>query len=305
MLSPDCDPIQIGNFHIGLGSQFFSAVKQHPILDLTLKPEDLKLPFVECTVEARDADRAIEIADTLFHRFELIFRVFIGHRTTRLEVGILNYIGPQRRDRFVFANNGRPVSLGLSWVGAIQPFLFGDPRFPMPDAPFIRLFQLISRENSEFEKHVVRCAEWTGQALADPNAASAFVKAAIALEVMFSANEKAVISPSIMAQIAESCAFLLGNKETSPIEIEREVKRLYGIRSSIVHSGKDSVDEGDLNSFINICRGIVIVLLSKEEFAGIKTIAKLTEYFKHRKYSISAEVRAQAPAQNPTKSAGV
>ena len=42
-----------------------------------------------------------------------------------------------------------------------------------------------------------------------------------------------------MAQISESCAFLLGNESESPSEIERKVKHLYRVRSSVVHSGKD------------------------------------------------------------------
>ena len=119
----------------------------------------------------------------------------------------------------------------------------------------------------------------------DGNTASAFVKGAIALEVMFSESEKGVITPSIMAQIAESCAFLLGNDETPPREIEREVKRLYGIRSAVVHSGKDSVDEDDLNSLIQICRAVITALLSNKDFAEMDTMSRLAGYFRRRKYS--------------------
>lgn len=132
--------------------------------------------------------------------------------------------------------------------------------------------------------------------MSDPNAASAFVKAAIALEVMFSANEKGVITPSIMAQIAESCAFLLGDEKTPPWDIEHEVKRLYGIRSAVVHSGKDSVEEGDLNSLISICRRVIDVLLSGNELLGIDSMNKLAEYFRRRKYSRPNGAGSAAPS---------
>jgi hypothetical protein len=112
------------------------------------------------------------------------------------------------------------------------------------------------------------------------------VKAAIALEVLFSANEKGLITPSIMAQISESCAFLLGNEHASPVEIEREVRHLYGVRSSVVHSGKDSVDSKDLNAFIRICRYVVVLLLSGDEFVGMDTMAKLADHFRSRKYAV-------------------
>ena len=169
--------------------------------------------------------------------------------------------------------------------GALEEIPLSDPFFSAPSPPFAKLLRLIAKQNNELEMHVIRCAEWTGQAMADPNAASAFVKAAIALEVLFSANEKGVITPSIMAQIAESCAFLLGDSPTSAAELEREVKRLYGIRSAVVHSGKDSVADRDLNALIQICREAVLVLLSGKELEPIDSMAKLAEHFKAKRYA--------------------
>lgn len=61
----------------------------------------------------------------------------------------------------------------------------------------------------------------------DPNPASAFVKAAISLEVLFSNSEKRGINPSFMAQISEGCAHFLGDLEQSCVEIEKRVKELY------------------------------------------------------------------------------
>jgi hypothetical protein len=132
-------------------------------------------------------------------------------RSRSFEVGVLHYVGPQMRDRIVLSESG--MSHESAWEGAVQRIPLNDPFFSNPPAPFARLFQLISRTNSDLEKHVMRCAEWTGQAMGDPNAASLFVKAATALEVVFSSNEKGVITPSIMAQIAERRAFLLAVRQ--------------------------------------------------------------------------------------------
>lgn len=285
VLSDDNNPVQMGDFTISHGQCIQGQIQTIPFLSGTWKPEDAKHSFIECVVEARDCDKAVELADVLFYRFELIMRVLIGRRTRSFEVGILNYVGPQIRDRIVVAIGGGPASQGGSWVGAVQPIPLNDPFFSNPPAPFAKLLQLISRKNNnEVEKHVLRCAEWTGQAMAEPNAASAFVKAAIALEVMFRANEKGVITPSIMAQIAESCAFLLGSSANPPLQVEGEVKRLYGIRSAVVHSGKDSVKQKDLKSLIDICCGIIRVLLSDEELTKLEKIDSLADYFKRKKY---------------------
>jgi hypothetical protein len=277
-------PVHIGNFTI-----YDAKLHLTQIASGLADPSDLyrfKKPsgfLIECAVDARDSIKAVELADALFYRLELIIRFFIGRRTTRFEVGVLNYVGPQLRDHIVIA--GDRAGEGSPWQGALETIPIADPFFCSPSPPFAKLLSLITRQNNQLDIHIVRCAEWTGQAMGDPNAASAFVKAAIALEVLFSPKEKGIITPSIMSQIAESCAFLLGDSADSAREVEREVKRLYGIRSAVVHSGKDSVASSDLNAFIRICRDIVIVLLSRKELENIDGLERLAEYFKARKYA--------------------
>ncbi|MGO9367019.1 MAG: hypothetical protein ACLP0H_05250 [Terriglobales bacterium] len=239
--------------------------------------------LIECSVDARDNTKAVEVADALFYRFELLLRFFIGQRTRRFEVGILSYVGPQLRD-YVAIGSGGSVE-GSAWQGALEPISITDPFFCNPGPPFERLLRLISRQSNQLEARAVRCMEWTAQSMADLNAASAFVKAAIALEVLFSGNEKGVITPSITAQIAESCAFLLGDSAAAGYELERAVRHLYGIRSAVVHSGRDSVAEKDLNQLIQICRRSVLKLLSRKELEGVHSIEALTEHLKKGKYS--------------------
>lgn len=195
----------------------------------------------------------------------------------------MGYVGPQLRDYVIIAG-GKSVE-GGTWQGALEPISIADPFFCSPDPPFERLLRLVPKQSNQLEARAVRGMEWTAQAMADLNAASAFVKAAIALEVLFSGNEKGVITPSIMAQIAENCAFLLGNSAASGLELEREVKRLYKIRSSVVHSGKDSVAKEDLDRFIQVCRNSILALLSRKELEGIQSMEAVADHFKTRKYS--------------------
>ena len=83
--------------------------------------------LIECSVAARDSRKAKELADALFYRFELIMRFFIGRRTDRFEVGILNYIGPQMRDYIIIAERG--FHEGGAWKGALNPIPLEDPFF--------------------------------------------------------------------------------------------------------------------------------------------------------------------------------
>src|SRR5579871_885799 len=293
-IPPQGEPVKLGKFTI-YDRKCHSARLLSSLPNSSFsRTQDRSEFLIECTVNARDSNKALELADALFYRFELIMRFFIGNRTGRFEVGVLNYIGAQLQDYVATSEN--QISQGGAWQGALQPLPISDPYFTAPMPAFERILQILEKQNNDFEAHVLRFVEWTGQAIAEPNAASAFVKAAIALEVLFSANEKGLITPSIMSQIAESCAFILGDSSASASEFEREVKRLYGVRSAVVHSGKDSVSLVDLHSLIQICRDIVIALLSDKEFQQIDSVSKLGRYFRAKKYSSleKAEVSGQS-----------
>lgn len=278
-------PIKMGDFYFYSGEQLKPRLTTDPISQLSWTAEDSAATYIECPVEAIDSSKASEMADILFHRFELIMRVLIGWRTKDYEFGILNYTGPQFRNRILFQGE-KPVGHALSWKGAMRTIPLNDPYFSDLPAAFKKLFGLITKTSNDLETHVLRCAEWTGQAIADPNEASALVKAAIALEVMFSINQKAIITPSIMAQIAESCAHVLGSTgKDDPVQIERRVKELYGVRSAIVHSGKEAVLPEDLNELISICRSVILRLLEDGKLSTEPSVSALADSFRKKKYS--------------------
>jgi hypothetical protein len=52
-----------------------------------------------------------------------------------------------------------------------------------------------------------------------------------------------------------------------------------------VHSGKNSVEEEDLDALLHICRSVVIILLSNPDFAETASISQLADYFRRRKYA--------------------
>lgn len=239
--------------------------------------------LAECKVLARDTQKAMELADALFSRLELIIKFMIGHRTDRFDVGVLNHRGSKISRSYVFTEKN--ISSNHAVKGAIESIPLDDNYFKNPSPPFAKLLGILEKQSTAFQKKILRSAEWTGQAMSDPNPASAFIKAATALEVLFSANEKGVITPSIMAQISESCAHILGDTAESSVEMEKTVKMLYGTRSAVVHFGKDEVSQQDLNTFIFISRSVVMALLSKPEFSAVDSIEKLYEMLRLRKYS--------------------
>jgi hypothetical protein len=154
---------------------------------------------------------------------------------------------------------------------------------------FDRVWQcLASASISEIEKRLLLALEWIGQSLNENAPASAFLKSAIALEVLFTYQEKSLINTSILAQVSENVAMLLGTDMQSRQELEAEVKRLYSMRSSIAHAGNNDVNQADLDAIQDIARNIVVKILTAESLKEVTSITEMYKYFKSLKYSCTA-----------------
>jgi len=255
------------------------------------KPEDLWLGrefklLVECAVEAGESGKALELADLAFSRLEGILRFMIGTRQSAFEIGILDYTGLQKHQHYIMHDGS--FSMGIRAKGATRTLPLYDRYFAHPAKNFQRILDMEPKPSTSLERKIFQSIGWVAQALVDANPASAFIKTATALEVLFSSNETGVITSSIMAKISESCAHILGDSTQSCLAIERSVKKLYGIRSAVVHSGKESVNSEDLDSFIHYARQVVLNILMCDEYEGIKTIEELQEYLQSKKYNLAA-----------------
>ena len=254
---------------------------------LELPSSGLELPksdfLIECRVSARDPQKAQERADRLFRTFELLMWVAIGRRNNNYLVGVVTYTKPRQADRWVISEGH--VVVGHAWEGPLLTIQLDDSYFSNLPPSFKRLFSLSGNRNNNLETKLLRSAEWLGQSLADKNEASAFVKAATALEVLFTQNEKGLVTSSIMAQISESCAHILGKDTADRLRIEKQVKDLYGVRSAVVHSGADQVSEKELNRFIQLGRSVLLTVLHDPRFSQVTSIEELANVLKTRKYN--------------------
>jgi hypothetical protein len=238
--------------------------------------------LIECKTKARDTTKALELADILFTHFDSILCFMIGDPNRHLRIGILNYAGPQTSHHYLISNE--TVGGGTATTGPHQSLALDTADFLKPDAPFGRLIGLIDRERTELEERLIQSVTWVSESLLDVNPPSAFVKAAVALEVLFTGKEE-LVTPSILHQISERCALLLGSDAESCLQIERTVKALYKTRSSVVHAGKKSVSLADLDSIISIARDIIYTILSTDMYWNFERMDKLHHYLRLKKYS--------------------
>ena len=284
----DKEPLSFGSFTI------YNYDSHHRILNAKtpLSPDWVwrdKKPdlLIETTVKARHYQKAIELADDRFGKFDLVMSFLIGH-DSRYEVGVLNFRGMGFRRAYVFSSSGE-TSTSHTRNGVIEPVMLDDPYFVSDEANLIWVL-LSAQKLTSLQKRILLAIEWIGQSYKEVSLSSAFLKSAISLEIIFTYNEKAIINPSILNQLSESVALILGKTVDDRLGIEKEVKRLYSMRSKIAHAGKKDVATNDINTIRHIARAIVCELLSNASLNKIKTVDDLHFFLKRQKYSSGKEL---------------
>ncbi|MCW6050301.1 hypothetical protein K4039_09435 [Lyngbya sp. CCAP 1446/10] len=241
--------------------------------------------LIEWKAEARHSEKALEIADEHFERFELILRYLIGSVTNHFEVGVLNYQGWRHRKAYILSDMGE-VSSSLSNHGPIEQISLDNPYFVNEDNGYHTVWGFTTKKNlNKFQKRIMLAVEWIGQSMADPSPQSAFIKAAIALEIIFTYNEREIITPSIMNQMSESIALILRSSVDERLKMESKVKKMYGLRSKIVHSGNKDISQADYQTLLEIARHVIIKILTSDKLNSVDSVEDLYTILKKIKYS--------------------
>jgi hypothetical protein len=249
--------------------------------------EDDTPPFlIQVTVQARESTKALEIADAMFERFERVIRFMMGQRISKFEVGILNYQGMVRRRAIVLGKDFG--SSGRDKVGPTQPLSLDDPYFADPERGFDKIWENFEKPSTTLAQRLLLAVEWVGQSYGERVPSIAFIKAAISLELLFTPTEGGFVTPSIISQLSESVALVVGKDVESRHRIEADVKRLYKIRSAIAHAGMTEVKMVDLTLIQQLARGIVMKMFVAPSLNSLSSVDEMFAHFKSMKYSCAA-----------------
>jgi hypothetical protein len=282
-------PHQLGPFTI----YHFASHRQLIEAKTSISPEHLWIRdtpeyLVEVAVNAHHSEKAEEIADRLYEKLELCLRFAIGFDTDRYEVGILNYLGWRHRRAYIFSSNGSMSSSHRNH-GALEPIPLDDKYFTDTRVGLDRMWEMLKTPHpSELERRLILAIEWAGQSYNELSPPSSFLKAAIALEILFTQNEKTLISASILNQISEGVALILGEGADERLKIETELKRLYSMRSAIAHAGKSEIVREDLLSILRIGRSAILTIMTTHSLRDLRSIADIHAHLKRLKYSCAS-----------------
>lgn len=149
-----------------------------------------------------------------------------------------------------------------------------------------RSFEESNTGSKSLNERIRRAVLWFDKAVNFDEPDAQFVGLVTALESLL--VSKADISnpfstwSGITQQLADRCAFLLGHDLESTLEVAARVKTLYGVRSGIVHSGKEP-SATELNEMIHLVSRVILDFVQR----NFRSFEHFEEWIKRRHYSVN------------------
>ena len=281
-------PLSLGGFNI-----IRKETQQDFIQKYTGQEKYLKFKFfpkfeseylIECRVKARDPAKAIEIAFQKYDSFESVFRFVVGDTRRLISPGIFNFKGHQTSRMLFFSTDG----LGSSHR-AIEMFFsldINDSSLIDSLMGFNRVWKILACDKrTELEEKILSSIEWIGKAIYEPDKRKSIIQYVFAIENLLMYNEGKIITPSIVSQLSESLAFILGSNLEERKRITKEFRDVYTVRSAITHGGNKVVDYRNLENAMLLSRGLITNLLTNPIFFPLKTLKALFDWTTIQKFS--------------------
>lgn len=259
--------------------------KQELLNDSYNKPalfEEVSEYLIRVSVAAREPEYSVQIAEERFTQFERVIAYILGSQHVPHAISI-------------FPENASRVD--LTYVASAESAMHvrkrsrqgGRARLDIEDVTNLdgndTLWNIVANPNPcELQARILLAVDWLGQARLERSASNAILKAAIATEILFNLDNS-TIAPSINSQIAESMALVVGGDVETRLYILKQMKRLYGLRSSVTHRGKVDVDDYEVHLLMSFASEAVMILLSRKPYRLFEVEAQLKEYLNEMKFS--------------------
>jgi len=146
---------------------------------------------------------------------------------------------------------------------------------------------------SDMERKLLDGIHWLGESTKPDTNHARFTKIGFALETLLGGEPKdeELKVRGITAMLAERAAFVAGKGLADRLDIDKSVRKYYGMRSDIVHGGNGDILLSDINNFGILVRRIVLALLEKlDELGGtLRTVEDLERWVKTQRYTLPGQ----------------
>jgi len=225
--------------------------------------------------------------------------LYLAKKVSRQTVDTLNFyanLGEGPPAEVLLFSEGRGPGVLYTFLFGEQPPAFQTPAerfgpylkfsFHLPHLPgtgFERVSEMLAKaekDRTAIEEKILSALRWAGRASVDPRREEAFLLFAISLESLLMKTEGD--RAEITEKLALRGAHLVARNLQSRLTVYRDLKKLYGIRSKIVHSGSVDVGESQFNEIRHYGRLAVLTMLSSPMFRDMKTEEELANWFQQK-----------------------
>lgn len=268
------------------------------------KTDNLKLTFnslqseyyVSASIkDIYDDDLAIEIAENKFLDFIRLIVFMSGgdDRSIRIKVGLPVYesLGPIQM--YVDSSSYRVVENDNSLRGSVAMQNKVMEKLPL-DAPFFQsngcfqklwdIYEEPITKKNKMKRRVLNASISIGESALSRNVKNSIIYTSMAFEMLFSLDESALFQSSIADKLAGNLAFIVGTDKHSRLQIIKDVKKFYALRSGLVHGASPDLDSSYM-TFNVLLRESINELLNNEKYEKVNDISVLYEMLKEAQNS--------------------
>ncbi|WP_026750683.1 HEPN domain-containing protein [Sediminibacterium sp. C3] len=279
------EAISFGDFTIYHPDQIKTRLeKEYPkVKNLTDKHVNFDGNYkIGVEVKARDIVKCQELAHRAFSSFENVanFVMSTFHKTKR--IGVLDYSQFKKFETFLLSIEKVTIS-GIT-LEHFETVHIDDPIFQDPENGNAYIWNWITTNKNDLQQKIMDSIEWYGKAVIESDDSKALLQYIISIEALLQYDEGKLIVPSIVSQLCDMIAYLLGKSFEERVSYAENIKELYKIRSSITHSGKSKISNLSLHTAQIICHMIIRKIITTEPYKNFQSKKSLCDYLIKLKY---------------------
>ena len=280
------------NLHKNVFLENIGITEEEELNDIILGLQNGESNYLMLPAEAKDGNRAIELTKPYFELFEYAAKFWL-HDSNGFDIGIFRYRERNGCWGYAFSNeerSGKSFERGTIAEIDIKSIINSPQRVKFWDM----ICRCFTRKTTEIENRVINAIKWIGMANSDYSNVNKYIQYVFALETLLSHNSKEdLINPSIVNQLAEYSAFIIGEnadvKKISKRELRqkifREVKYIYANRSKIVHGGDNDLFEKDIKTARRFIYTLIACVMQNDEILQFNNMENLRDWVNERKFS--------------------
>lgn len=206
------------------------------------------------------------------------YTTFIHPRGTRVRVHLPGQTVFQKHTLALLFDNDGSGNLERGMAGPMDRFVVAALNGGQGLAVgAIRASRILAQEkHNDIEERIVAALRFAGRACVDETREQSFLSFAIAIESLLGDKNS---QGEITYKLATRGAHLLGANAEKRGQIRDDLKRLYGVRSKIVHRGSLEVTDLELGQIRNYARYALVSVLTNKEFDHLSSDQQFIAWF--------------------------